>query len=54
LEVLGPEHELSVIDEQCNALSIVDQILKDFHGTGHYVNTIEYPNYTVEKNFKCM
>ena len=52
MEVLGPEHELSVIDEHCNALSIVDQILKDLHGTGHYVNTVEYPKYTVGKELQ--
>jgi hypothetical protein len=52
LEVLGPEHELSVVDENCNALSIVDTILKDYRGTGRYVNTIEFPKYTIGKELQ--
>jgi len=32
LQVLGPEHEFSVINEKLQPLPIVDQVIKDLHG----------------------
>jgi len=32
LQVLGPEHEFSIIDEELTPLPIVDRIIKDVHG----------------------
>ena len=32
LEVLGPEHEFSIVDEKLTPLSIVDKVIKDIHG----------------------
>jgi len=32
LEVLGPEHEFSVIDEKLTPLPIVDEVMRDIHG----------------------
>jgi gamma-glutamyl:cysteine ligase YbdK (ATP-grasp superfamily) len=32
LEVLGPEHEFSIVDEKLTPLPIVDKVIKDFHG----------------------
>jgi len=32
LEVLGPEHEFSVIDEKLTPLPIVDRVMRDVHG----------------------
>jgi gamma-glutamyl:cysteine ligase YbdK (ATP-grasp superfamily) len=32
LEVLGPEHEFSIIDEKLSPLPIVDKVIRDVHG----------------------
>ncbi len=32
LEVLGPEHEFSIIDEKLTPLPIVDKVIRDIHG----------------------
>ena len=50
LEVLGPEHEVSVVDEQLKALPIVDKIIKDF--CGRFVNFVGQPNFTFGKELQ--
>jgi len=50
LEVLGPEHEFSLVDERLNALSIVDRVLKDFHG--RVVNFVELPKFSFRKELQ--
>lgn len=50
LEVLGPEHEFSVVDDNLRAMSIVDTIMKDLHG--RIVNAVEYPKYVVGKELQ--
>lgn len=50
LEVLGPEHEYSVINEELNALPIVDKIIKDCHG--RVVNFVERPDFTFGKELQ--
>jgi gamma-glutamyl:cysteine ligase YbdK (ATP-grasp superfamily) len=50
LEVLGPEHEFSIVDEQLKALPIVDKLIKDFHG--RIVNFVEQPTFTFGKELQ--
>jgi gamma-glutamyl:cysteine ligase YbdK (ATP-grasp superfamily) len=50
LEVLGPEHEYSIVDDNLKALPIVDKILKDLHG--RVVNSHEMPTFTVGKELQ--
>nr|MDO8132950.1 glutamate-cysteine ligase family protein [Candidatus Njordarchaeum guaymaensis] len=50
LEVLGPEHEFSVVDEDLHALSIVDKIMKGFHG--RIVNEMRFPKFSVGKELQ--
>jgi gamma-glutamyl:cysteine ligase YbdK (ATP-grasp superfamily) len=50
LEVLGPEHEFSIVDEQLRALPIVDRVIKDFHG--RIVNFVELPTFTFGKELQ--
>ena len=50
LEVLGPEHEYSIVDDNLKALPIVDKILKELHG--RVVNAIEMPTFTVGKELQ--
>jgi carboxylate-amine ligase len=50
LEVLGPEHEFSIVDEQLNAMPIVDKIIKDFNG--RIVNFVETPTFTFGKELQ--
>jgi gamma-glutamyl:cysteine ligase YbdK (ATP-grasp superfamily) len=50
LEVLGPEHEFSIVDEQLKALPIVDKLIKDFHG--RIVNFVELPEFTFGKELQ--
>jgi gamma-glutamyl:cysteine ligase YbdK (ATP-grasp superfamily) len=50
LEVLGPEHEFSLVDEELKALPIVDKIIKDFHG--RVVNFVELPSFTFGKEIQ--
>jgi len=43
LQVLGPEHEFSVINEKLQPLPIVDQVIKDLHGrVTNYANLGEF------------
>lgn len=50
LEVLGPEHEFSIVDERLKALPIVDRIIKDFHG--RIVNFVEQPTFSFGKELQ--
>jgi len=50
LEVLGPEHEFSVVNDELEALPIVDKILKDFHG--RVVNFVEQSKFTFGKELQ--
>ncbi|MEM3695997.1 MAG: glutamate-cysteine ligase family protein [Candidatus Bathyarchaeia archaeon] len=50
LEVLGPEHEFSIVNEELKALPIVDKIIKDFRG--RIVNFVEQPNFTFGKELQ--
>ncbi|MEM3617824.1 MAG: glutamate-cysteine ligase family protein [Candidatus Bathyarchaeia archaeon] len=50
LEVLGPEHEFSLVDENLRALPIVDKVIKDAHG--RVVNFVEFGNFTFGKELQ--
>ena len=50
LDVLGPEHEFSVVNDEMRALPIVDKIIKDFHG--RVVNFVEQPSFTFGKELQ--
>ena len=50
LEVLGPEHEFSIVNNELKALPIVDKIMKDFHG--RIVNFVEQPHFTFGKELQ--
>ena len=50
LEVLGPEHEYSLVDKDLNVLPIADKIIKDY--CGRMVNFIELPNFTFGKEMQ--
>jgi gamma-glutamyl:cysteine ligase YbdK (ATP-grasp superfamily) len=50
LEVLGPEHEFSIVNDKLEALPIADKIIKDFHG--RVVNFVEQPGFTFGKELQ--
>ncbi|MBS7633509.1 hypothetical protein KEJ15_07850, partial [Candidatus Bathyarchaeota archaeon] len=50
LEVFGPEHEYSIVDNELKPLPIVDRILKGFHG--RIVNSVELPRFTIGKELQ--
>lgn len=50
LEVLGPEHEFSLVDENLRALPIVDKVIKDAYG--RIVNFVELGNFTFGKELQ--
>jgi carboxylate-amine ligase len=50
LQVLGPEHEFSIVNDELEALPIADKILKDFHG--RVVNLVEFPKFTFGKELQ--
>ncbi len=50
LEVLGPEHELSVVDKDVKPLPIVDRIIKDY--CGKVVNFVEQKGFTFGKELQ--
>jgi len=50
LEVLGPEHEFSVVNDQLKALPIMDKIIKDYHG--RIVNFVQLPRFTFGKELQ--
>jgi gamma-glutamyl:cysteine ligase YbdK (ATP-grasp superfamily) len=50
LEVIGPEHEYSLVDKNLNVLPIADKIIKEY--CGRMVNFIELPNFTFGKEMQ--
>jgi len=50
LQVLGPEHEFSIVAEDLKPLPIVDKIIKDFYG--RIVNFVEQPSFTFGKEMQ--
>ena len=50
LEVLGPEHEFSVVNDQLKALPIMDKIIKDYYG--RIVNFVQLPRFTFGKELQ--
>lgn len=50
LEVLGPEHEFSIVNHELRALPIVDKVLKGFHG--RIVNFVKLPHFTFGKELQ--
>jgi len=50
LEVLGPEHEFSLVDENLKALPIVDKVIKDLYG--RIVNFVELGGFTFGKELQ--
>jgi len=51
LQVLGPEHEFSVIDEKLQPLPIVDKIIKDVHG--RIVNNVDFGKFSFGKELQA-
>lgn len=51
LEVLGPEHEYAVIDEDLHPLPIVDKLIK--HLTGRIRNNAVFEKFTLGKELQC-
>jgi gamma-glutamyl:cysteine ligase YbdK (ATP-grasp superfamily) len=51
LQVLGPEHEFSVVDEKLQPLPIVDKIIKDMHG--RIVNTVDFGRFSFGKELQA-
>jgi len=47
---LGPEHEFSLVNEELQALPIVDKVIKDF--CGRVVNFVELPHFTFGKELQ--
>jgi gamma-glutamyl:cysteine ligase YbdK (ATP-grasp superfamily) len=50
LEVLGPEHEFALVDDELAALPIVDEVIRRFHG--RVVNFVELPKFTFGKELQ--
>ena len=50
LEVLGPEHEFSIVNDALEALPVVDKIIKNFHG--RVVNFVKEPSFTFGKELQ--
>ncbi|HVP92200.1 MAG TPA: glutamate-cysteine ligase family protein [Acidobacteriota bacterium] len=50
LEVLGPEHEFSLVNEELKALPIVDRVIKNF--CGRIVNFVKQPDFTFGKELQ--
>lgn len=50
LEVLGPEHEYSLVDKDLNILPISDKIIKSY--CGRIINFIELPKFTFGKEMQ--
>jgi gamma-glutamyl:cysteine ligase YbdK (ATP-grasp superfamily) len=50
LEVVGPEHEFSIVNSDLKALPIVDKIIKDY--CGRIVNFVELPKFTFGKELQ--
>jgi gamma-glutamyl:cysteine ligase YbdK (ATP-grasp superfamily) len=50
LEVLGPEHEFSLVNEELKALPIADKVIRDY--CGKIVNFVELPCFTFGKEMQ--
>ncbi|MCX8177868.1 MAG: glutamate-cysteine ligase family protein [Candidatus Bathyarchaeota archaeon] len=50
LEVLGPEHEFSIVGEDLKPLPIADKVIKDFHG--RIVNFVRQDRFTFGKEMQ--
>jgi gamma-glutamyl:cysteine ligase YbdK (ATP-grasp superfamily) len=50
LEVLGPEHEFSIVDESLKPLPIVDRVIKELRG--RIVNNISFSGFTFGKELQ--
>ena len=50
LEVMGPEHELSIVDDELRALPIVDKLIKAY--SGKIVDFVELPRFTFGKEMQ--
>jgi carboxylate-amine ligase len=50
LEVMGPEHEYSVVDDELNVLPITDRVIKSY--CGKIVNFVELPGFTFGKEMQ--
>ncbi|MEM2338168.1 MAG: glutamate-cysteine ligase family protein [Candidatus Bathyarchaeia archaeon] len=50
LEVLGPEHEFSLVDENLRPLPIVDKVIKDVYG--RVVNFVKFGDFTFGKELQ--
>lgn len=50
LEVMGPEHEYSIVDDELKALPIVDKVMKDLHG--RVVNSVERERFAFGKELQ--
>jgi len=51
LQVLGPEHEFSIIDEKLQPLPIVDKVIKDVHG--RIVNNVDLGKFSLGKELQA-
>jgi len=51
LQVLGPEHEFSVINEKLQPLPIVDQVIKEVHG--RIVNNVDLGEFSFGKELQA-
>lgn len=51
LQVLGPEHEFSIVDEKLTPLPIVDRVIKDVHG--RIVNCVKLGKIAFGKEFQA-
>ncbi|MGB9683588.1 MAG: glutamate-cysteine ligase family protein [Candidatus Bathyarchaeales archaeon] len=50
LEVLGPEHEFSLVNENLKVLPIVDKLVKDFYG--RIVNFVDFGDFSFGKELQ--
>jgi gamma-glutamyl:cysteine ligase YbdK (ATP-grasp superfamily) len=50
LEVLGPEHEFSIVNDGLKALPITDKVIRDY--CGKLVNFVELPEFTFGKEMQ--
>ncbi len=50
LEVIGPEHEFSIVNDKLRALPIADKIIKKFHG--RVINFVKQPDFTFGKELQ--
>ena len=50
LNVLGPEHEFSIVDKELNVLPITDKVVKAY--CGKLVNFVELPRFSFGKEFQ--